>query len=162
MLPLKRTQINLTLVAYSVLILIYIVVSLFIASQGILALRMLLDELPDPSLCRILLILMTLQVWSILLSGMTGINLGYKRQSSKTVWSVVWGFLIYYGISFVIVGIIAVYAYSLGIAFFADELTLEMDIMKKIWTMTGMLMFASCFIMILVNQRIVSKGVDVD
>lgn len=102
------------------------------------------------------------QTCVVLITGMSAILLGYSRKSSKLGFSILFGFVIYYVLEFVMVGLIFVIGMAAGFPIFDDSLVLTTGDIWSVLMLICALYVAAFALMAWIDGRKVVRGVDID
>ena len=105
-----------------------------------------------------------LEIFNLLQIGFTGIILGHKMNNNKVLYSVIYGFVSYSVIQvivFVVLFVVALFNKDMLNLFFTNEI-INMEMVKFIIILSIFIYSVSIIGVYFVNQKLLSKGVNVD
>lgn len=105
-----------------------------------------------------------LEIFNLLQIGFTGIILGHKMNNNKVLYSVIYGFVSYSVIQvivFVVLFVVALFNKDMLNLFFTNEI-INMEMVKFIIILAIFIYSVSIIGVYFVNQKLLSKGVNVD
>jgi len=105
-----------------------------------------------------------LEIFNILQSGYTGIIIGHKMNNNKTLFSVIFGFVVYMGTQLLVLitlFILALFNKDLMNLFVTNQM-INLDMVKMLIYMSIVIYIVDIIICYIVNIKLFKKGVDVE
>ena len=112
----------------------------------------------------IILVILALEIINIIQLGFTGIILGHRKNQNKTVYSVIYGFLIYLitqTITLIIIFIISLFNKDM-MNLFVTKSPVDLTLLKTIMYLASLIYGGTIILIYFINTKLFNKGVNVE
>ena len=111
------------------------------------------------------IVIIFLEVFNAIQCGFLGIILGYRKNSGKLGFSIIFGFIIYLIAQFLVLGLVFVYGLfdsTVMELFKTATINIDVNAFKTLAIVSALLYLVIIFCMSIICKKVLNKGVDID